>query len=264
MLSSPFSSLGRDIAINRENENLVYVPEPATGVVAELDVRDLRRAGTLHVGNAPDYLATDEGANVLLALSADGSTVTGVSLRTGAVLTTQRVDAGSAAEIEGPARERLIEYHVVSTAGVVHYLDKKRVGAFAVDAGESAGDQIKVTRLYVAERGTDRLLALDSGRTGDGMLLVGSAELGAPVEEVGTDAYRIYAATDTQLVVLRSNTFRGYSGGRIPVLASIPYRSALPADARGAAVDGLVVGRDRVYLSFAGQPYLLAIAKPDV
>lgn len=263
-LSQPFRDLGRNLAPGRVDQSEVYVPQPDSGQVVVLHVPDLHRMATLQDGPSPSYVARDTGADVLLALSDDGTTVTGVSMRNGSVASSQRVDTSPDADIEGPARERLIEFHVVSPSGVAHYKDKQRVGAIALDAGESAGDQTKVTRLYVAEEGTDRLLAVDSGRSHQGMELVGAARVGAPVAFVGTDDYRVYAVTDGQLVVLRAQSFGGFADGQIPIMETVSFRSTLPAAARSAPVAGLVVGPHRVYVSFVGEPYLLSFAKPDV
>lgn len=263
-LSAPISGVGRDIAPGMDDQGVVYVPEPSAGHVAVLRVSDLKQVGSVRVGPNPAYVSTDVGAHTLLALSSDGHTVTGYNLEHDEVTTAQTVDVTPDAELDGPKRERVVEFHLTSASGIEHYLDGLKLGVIRIPTGAAVGDETKVTRIYAAQSGTDDLVAVDSSRSGDGLRIVGGADLGAPVRFVDDDAHRIYAATDDHLVVLETRAFGGFDGGKIPVLQTIDFRTYLPATARSAHLSGVADGPDRIYLTFDDQPYVLSIAKPNV
>ncbi|MBW0011071.1 MAG: hypothetical protein JO063_13320, partial [Pseudonocardiales bacterium] len=107
-------------------------------------------------------------------------------------------------------------------------------------------------------------LAVDTRRTEDGLEVVARADLGEPAHYLGVDQTRIYAATEHQLVVLKTNSYEGYHDQTVPLVTTIGFRSALPGAARDAPLSGLAVGPDRVYLTLQGQPYVLSIAKPSI
>ena len=263
-VSAPIPGMGRNIAPGMQDQGVVYVPEPAAGRVAVVRVSDLKQIGTVRVGPQPSYVSTDVGAHTLLALSADGRTVTGYNLEHDKVTTAQRVDVTPDAEVDGPKRERVVEFHLTSTSGIEHYLDGLKLGVIGIPTGAAVGDETKVTRIYVGETGTNDLVAVDSSRSADGLRVVGRADLGAPVRFVDDDAHRIYAATDNRLVVLETRSFGGFDGGKIPVLQTIDFRKYLPAAARSAKLSGVADGPDRIFLTFDDQPYILSIAKPNV
>jgi hypothetical protein len=263
-LSAALNDVGRNIAPGPPDHDVVYVPQPASDDVAVLNLPDLKQVGTLPAGSDPSYVATDVGAQTLLALSGNGRTVTGVSLHDKTVSTTQPVDAEPEADIDGPQRERVVEFHVTGSDGIDHYLAGARRGSIDIPTTDAVGDETKVTRLYVAETGTDRLVAVDSGRAGGGMDRVGQARLDAPVLFVDDDAHRIYAATHDQLVIMETRSYGGFPGGKIPVIETVNFRSDLPAAVRDAALSGVVSGTDRVFLTFSDAPYVLSVAKPNV
>jgi hypothetical protein len=64
--------------------------------------------------------------------------------------------------------------------------------------------------------------------------------------------------------VLKTNSFEGYPDQMFPIVTTIGFRNALRGAARNAALSGLAVGSDRVYLTLQGQPYVLSIAKPSI
>ncbi len=269
VLSGPFPDVGKNISISPTGADVVYLPQPELDRVAMVSVADLRQVGTIAAGPSPSYVAADFGSKVLLALSEDGSTATPVDLQDGTVLPSQDMRAGPAAELNGPKRGRLVEYHVAGPEGITHYkggpLSVADQGEIAIDAEKTTGDLVKVSRLYVAERGTDRLLAVDSKRGDDGLELVGQAGVGEPVHYLGADETRIYAATENKVVVFETDSFEGYRNGVIPVVETVDFRSALAGDAaRNAPLSGLAVGRDHIYLTLQGQPYVLAVAKPRI
>lgn len=133
-----------------------------------------------------------------------------------------------------------------------------------MDVAVSAGDGTVVTRSYVAGHDDNVLYAVDSRRAGSGLTVLASARLPAPIRALGTDDTRIYAATDREMVVLGTESFTGFPERKIPVIRTIDYRSGLPPDAQSARVSGIAMGPQRVYLTLAGAPYVVSIAKQHV
>lgn len=268
-LSEPLRDVGENVATSPTDASVVYVPQPRLDRVAVVSADNLRRVGTLQAGPSPSYVAEDSGSRMLLALSADGSTVTAVDLHGNELASSRKVQAGPEAEVGGGKRGRRIDYHLTGPGGIAHYkggpssVQKKGVMALPVET--STGDLVKSSRVYVAERGTDRLYAVDSRRSLHGLEVVARTSLDAPVRHLGVDERRVYAATEDELVVLETNSFEGYGDGKFTVVDTIDVRSALPsAELRGASLSGLAVGPDRVYLSLRDQPYVVSIAKPTI
>jgi hypothetical protein len=263
-LSRAFADIGTNVAPGIPDTGVAYVPQPRSDRVAVLRVSDLRQVGTLRDGPSPAYLATDAGADALLALSAAGRSVTAVDVRDHGRVGRVDLDAGTDAAVDGPERGRLVEYHVTGASGITHVKDGERLGSLRIPAGPAVSDETKVTRLYVAQRGTGRLLAVDSQRWGDGLRVVGQADLGAPVRYLGVDHYMLFAVAGGRLIVLDTNSYQGYASGHIPVREVIHFARDLSPRLRGAAVSGLAVGPHRVYLTLASVPYVVSIAKPGI
>ncbi|WP_369205633.1 hypothetical protein [Streptomyces sp. PU-14G] len=274
--SKTFPKLGRNLALppGDDTSGVAYVALPDRDRIAALDVSDMRTVETRRAGDAPSYLATDTGPDLALALSADGSTVSGTDLhgKPGGgddVVASQRVGLGPTGEIDGPDRGQQIEYYAVAPDRVTHYKgsrsDVKETGSLPLRAEKSAGDKTKVSRLYVAEKGSDRLLAVDEKRSSKGLHVVASRHMGQPVRHLDADERRLYAVTDSRLTVLATNSFTGFDDGTFDVVDTIDYRSALDRpELRKAPVSGIAVGGDRVYLTLKGVPYILSIAKPHL
>lgn len=267
-VSAPVDDVGENIEPSPTDDS-VYLPQPRLGRVAVVSADDLRRVGTLEAGPAPSYVAIDSGSTMLLAMPPDGSTVTAVDLHDHTVLPPRPVRAGPEAEVDGGQRGRLVDYHVAGPEGVAAYkgapLSVNKEGEAPISVQASAGDLVKPSRLYVAEAGSNRLIAVDTKRTLHGLHVVAQSSLDAPVRHLGADETRVYAATEHELVVLETNSFEGYPDGEFSVVDTIDYRSALPTEElRAAPLSGLAVGPDRVYLTFTGEPYLVSVAKPNL
>ncbi|WP_233608540.1 hypothetical protein [Nocardia stercoris] len=182
-------------------------------------------------------------------------------------LSSTRVDAGPGATVRGANRGRQLEFHVVGPGGVTHYEGEsppaERTSALDVGVVAAAGDGTKVSRVYVAERDSDRLLAVDEQSDNESLRVVGSAALGEPIRYLATDDTRIYAVTEQRVTVLETRSFEGYTAGVIPVIRTFDFRAALPeGPARSAPVSGIAAGNDRVFVTVSGQPYVVAVAKP--
>lgn len=261
---------GRNLQISQKNTGLVLVPQPRNGCVAVVDLASLRVVEHFQAGPAPAYLSEDAGQRILLALSADGRSVTPVEQYGWRALPTAAISGDPVDSVDGANRGRAIDYHLYGPSGIRYYNGQSwpapERGSLTMDVAVSAGDGTKATRSYVASEGQDVLYAVDSRRGGEGMEVVGHAVLpSSPIRFLGTDDTRVYAATDHDVVVLEAASVIGYPRGTIPILRVIDYRSALPAGpARSAEVSGMAIGPHRVYLPLAGLPYLVSVAKPRV
>jgi len=269
-LSENLGDTGRNLQIMPDTPGVVLVPQPMRGHVLEVRIADLQPISTLSAGPQPSYLSQDSGLGVLLALSANRSTVSAVNLQLNQMLGSQPVLGGQpSTTLEGAQRGRAVEFHVSGPTGVRHYkghdVPADMKGELSIDVAAAVSDPTKVSRIYLAEAGTGRLLAVDSERGGTALEVVGEVSLGEPIRWVGVDDTRIYAATESELTVLKSNSFGGYSNGQIPVLRTFDYRGAMPpGPVRSAALAGGAVGRHQVYLALESQPYVVQVAKPRV
>ena len=265
---SPPMAPGRNLQISRKNDRQVFVPQPDRGEVAVVDLGSLTQVGEVDAGPAPAYLSEDAGMRVLLALSADGLSVTPVDQYGFRKLPAAKFTGDPADRIDGANRGRDIDYHLYGPSGIRYYKGPSsppgQRGSLNMDVTASAGDGAEVTRSYVASRDSSVLYAVGARRGGEGLAILGSAQLPSPVRAVGTDDTRLYAATDGELVTLETDSFTGYPRDTIPVLRVTNYRAGLPAWAQSAPVTGMAVGPHRVYLTLAGTPYLVGVAKPHL
>ena len=259
-------AVGRNLQISRKDDRHVFVPLPRRGQVAVVDLETLRQVDEFDAGPAPAYLAEDSGMRMLLALSADGSSVTPIDEYGFRALSTAKITGDPSNVIDGANRGREIEYHVYGPSGIRYYKGTsspaEERGSLPMDVGSSAGDGTAVTRSYVARRDDDVLYAVDSRRGGEGLTVLATTRLPSPIRRIGTDDTRIYAATDQEVVVLETADVTGYPHKTIPVLRTANYRRALPEAQRSAPLSGMAIGPHRVYLTFAGTPLVTSVAKP--
>jgi hypothetical protein len=263
-LSAPIAA-GRNLQISRKDDRHVFVPQPERGKVAVVDLETLRQVDEFDAGPAPAYLSEDSGMRVLLALSADGSSVTPVDEYGFRKLPTATIDGGPADRIDGANRGRDIEYHVYGPAGIRYYAGPSspphELGSLPMGVAASAGDGTAVTRSYVASRDDDVLYVVDLRRSREGLRVRAATRLPSPIRRIGTDDTRIYAATDQEVAVLETNSFMRFEQDKIPVLRITNYRAALPESQRWAPLSGMALGPHRVYLTFKGTPLVVSVAK---
>ncbi|WP_156628531.1 hypothetical protein [Mycobacterium sp. 1274756.6] len=266
-VSGPLAA-GDNLRISGIDPHRVFVPRPDRQTVTLMDLDTLRPVEEVRAGPAPNSVDANAGLRVLLVLSEDGRSVTPVDEHGLAALPTATVEGAAAESVIGSARGRRVDYHLFHRGGVRHYRGAERspeqLGALAVPVAAAAADHTKTTRSYVAAGDTVR--AVESQRGGDGLAVIGEVAVPAgSVRYLAADDTRLYIATDRALVVARTASFTGYPDGAIPIIRVIDYRDELPAGpARSAEPSGLAVGTHRVYLTLAGQPYLVSIAKPGL
>ena len=264
---SPPMPMGRNLQISKKDDRHVFVPQPDRGKVAVVDLESLCQVGDFDAGPTPAYLSEDAGMGMLLALSADGRSVTPVDQYGFRRLSTARIGDEPADSIDGANRGREIDYHLYGPTGIRYYRGPKSPpderGSLKMDVAVSAGDGAAVARSYVAGHDGDVVYAVDSRRGGNGLEVLASARLGSPIRELGTDDTRLYAATDNGLAVLTTDSFTGFADRAIAVIRVIAYRAVLPDGAvRAARLSGMAIGPHRVYLTLDGFPYVVSIAKP--
>jgi hypothetical protein len=271
-LSGAFEDVGENLAISPGREDNVYLPQPKLGRIASVDVDTLRKARTFKVGSSPTQVATDMGSDFLFALSEDGSTVTGVDLENFEPLlpSVDEVEAGKEAELEGPERGLALEFFVAGPRGIAlyegHSPPLEKTDHIKIAASTVAGDVVKVSRVYVGEEGTNRLLAVDLNPKNEKLTVSARKTLSEPVEYVGTDEKRVYAATEDKLIVLKTENFEGFDNDGFEVVDTINYRRPLKREAlKDAPLTGLAVGptSKEVYLTLKDVPYVISIDKPD-
>jgi hypothetical protein len=265
---SPPLAAGRNLQISRKDDRHVFVPEPQRGKVAVIDLGSMRQVDEFAAGPAPTYLAEDSGMRVLLALSADGSSVTPIDEYGFRAMPTARLTGDPSDSIDGANRGREIEYHVYGPSGIRYYKGPssppEELGSLSMDVAASAGDGMAVTRSYVARRSDNVLYAVGSKRGGQGLQVLASTQLPSRIRRIGTDDTRIYAVTDREIVALETNDVTGYPNHTIPVLRITNYRTALPESQRSAPLSGMALGPHRVYLTFEGTPLVVGVAKPHL
>jgi hypothetical protein len=267
-LSAPMDA-GRNVQISKKDDRHVFVPQPERGKVAVVDTATLAPVGEFDAGPAPAYLAEDAGMRVLLALSADGSSVTPVDQYGFRKLPTATFTAEPADTIDGANRGRQIEYHLYGASGIRYYKGPssppEQRGSLQMAVAAWAGDSTSVSRSYVATRDGNVLYAVDSRRGGEGLEVLARTRLSSPIRYLGTDDTRVYAATDRDVAVLETASFTGFPDGTIPVLRTIDYRAGLPGGpVASAPLSGMAIGPKRLYLTLRGQPYVVSVAKPHL
>ncbi|OMC17549.1 hypothetical protein [Mycobacterium sp. SP-6446] len=267
-LSMPMA-VGRNLQISQKDDRMVFVPQPERGRVAEVDLESLRQVNDFDAGPAPAYLAEDAGMRVLLALSADGKSVTPVEQYGFRKLATAGVTGDPADTIDGANRGREIDYHLYGPSGIRYYegpsSPPEEQGSLHMDATVSAGDGANAERTYVAGSNDSTLYAIDARHGENGLDVLASAKLPSTIRELGTDDSRIYAATDHEVVVLETASFTGFPDGKIHVIRVIDYRAHLPSGAvQSARLSGMAIGPHRVYLTLADAPYVVSVAKPHL
>lgn len=265
---SPPMAVGRNLQISRRDDRQVFVPQPERGKVAVFDVTTLSAVDEFDAGPAPAYLSEDAGMRVLLALSADGMSVTPVDQYGFRKLPAAKITGDPADKVDGANRGRDINYHLYGPSGIRYYKGPssppEQRGSLDMSVTVSAGDGAEVTRSYVAGLDSSVLYAVGARGGGEGLTVLAAAHLPSPVRALGTDDTRLYAATDGELVTFETDSFTGFPQETIPMLRVTEYRAALPASAQSAPVTGMAVGPHRVYLTLAGTPYLVSVAKPHL
>jgi len=167
------------------------VPQPERGRVAVVELDSLRQVDDFDAGPAPAYLSEDAGMRILLALSADGMSVTPLDQYGFRKLPTAAITGDPADSIDGANRGREIDYHLYGPSGIRYYEGPspppELSGSLAMDVAVSAGDDTTVERSYVAGHDDNMLYAVDSRHGENGLQVLARNQLPSPIRCLGTD-----------------------------------------------------------------------------
>ncbi|MDP9476125.1 MAG: hypothetical protein M3R38_10660 [Actinomycetota bacterium] len=263
LASEELESAGENLATYERKPGQAYLPQPDLGRVAVMDVANLNVEETLELGNAPPYeVATQPNSDTLFTLSRDGSTVTAFDLERDEVVDEVRAEAGEGAMLEAPEKGLYPSFWLADRDGVSFYhgdpAPMRRLTGERIGANDIAVDHESSQRAYVAEAGTGRVVALEGDPEGllEGELLeVAERDLGEEVRHVETTTTEVYAATENELFVMRRED--------LSVEETVDFRAPLGDEAlKRAPVSGMAVGKEKVYLTLEGQPYVVSVDKP--
>ena len=147
-----------------------------------------------------------------------------------------------------------------------HPYPMERVDQIQISAVAFQLDVVKVTRAYVGEEGTNRLVAVGLNPENHHLAVAAETELDETIEAVGTDEKRVYAATQNKLVVLKTENFEGFDEDGFEIVETVDFRHPLVQESlKNAPLSGMAVdsSTEKVYLTLEGVPYILSIDKPD-
>ncbi len=256
--SEEFEDLGENVAPNPEEPMRAYLPRPGSGEISVLDTGSLRVVDSYEVGDSPSYVTLDVQSEVLFVLSEDGSKVSSVELETTEEVPAVEVGGGAETLVEAPEKGLEPAVWVSGPGGVTFYggdpLD--RMVGERIEATDLAVDLSSMQRSYVAEG--ERVVALEGDPEGflEGELVaVETRDLGEKVEHVASDELHVFAATRHELVAMRRESLEVVETMRFGRLLE---REGVEPD----GISGITVGREDVYLTFEGEPYVLSVKKP--
>lgn len=258
--SREFGGVGENVALNVRAPDQAYLPRSGQGEISVLSTEDLRRLGSLDAGGSPARVTVDAASEILFALSEDGSVVRGIDLEGSREIPPVEVGRGQRTLLEAPEKGLYPAFWVAGSRGLAHYTGDppERKASMEMEAGDIAVDPVSAQRAYVAEAGTGRVAAVEGDAEA---LLEGDLEvvvertLGERVEHIAVGELFVYAATRERLVVMRRHDLKTYE--------TTEYREPLERDPlKSAGISGLTVGKERVYLTLGGEPYLLSVDKP--
>lgn len=253
---------GENLALESgRRPDLIYVSKPERDQVTVVENDDLLEVTSISAGESPVRVAlggesTGLGSQTLFALSADGSVVTAVRFEDreelgetevggseGTLIEASRAGAGRAFWLAGPEGVAL---HELGTS--------EPRAASRMSAAALAVDSEQPERAYAGESGSGRLVAFEP--EADGRLeAVAETDLGEEVLQLAVEPDRLYALTESRLVVLDAGSLEAVEEVD---LQTDEVREAVP-DARPS---GLAVGEEDVFVTLEGEPFVLLTNKP--
>ena len=253
---------GENLALERGRlPDFIYLPVPERDRVVVAENDDMLEARSFSAGESPARVAlggTSIGSNAqtLYALSESGQTVTVVDLENPTEV---------AAEVQvGVSEDALIEasgedgFWLAGPGGVALYEGSppERRRELPLEAGSLAVDATDPQRAYAGESGSGRIVAVEPSEDGGGELRVAAeTELAASAEYLAAGEGRLYAVTDSAMVVLDSET--------LETIETVEFGPFLEGEnLEGTGPSGLAVGAEDVHVTLEGEPYVLLLEKP--
>ncbi len=256
--SEAFEDLGENLAVSPEEPGLAYLPRPGAGEISALDTDTLRVVEGYEVGDSPSYVSMDVQSEVLFALSEDGSKVSSVELETPEEIPDVEVGGGPETIVEAPEKGLDPAFWTAGPGGVAFYGGDplERMVGERIDATDIAVDLSSMQRAYVAEG--ERIVALEGDPEdflkGE-LVSVKTRELDEKVEHVASDELHVFAATKRELVAMRRES--------LEVVETVGFGRLLDREGiKPDGISGITVGKEDVYLTFEGEPYVLSAKKP--
>lgn len=263
--SGNLKDVGENMAFNSGKTDELFVPQPKLGRVALLDTDTLKKLRSIKAGKKPEWVATHPVSNTLLAISKDGSTVTGVSTKSYEKAFSTRVDAGKEGRVYAAENNLNPAFWVVRSDRVTHYIGgppERTVGRrIKVNSEAFAPDPEHAQRAYVGDT-SGRVVLLDGDPRDEleGRLVVSEERKvdGKPeyIENRAAEDLAIYVATESKLYIMDPET--------LEVLHAIDFRRPLEQRSlKEAKLSGMAVGEKNIYLTLEGEPYVVSIRKPS-
>ncbi len=256
--SEEFGDLGENLAVSPEDPERAYLPRPGSGEVSVLDTDTLRVVEGYEVGDSPSYVTLDVQSEVLFALSEDGSKVSSLELETPEEVPDVVVGGEPETLVEAPEKGLDPAFWISGPGGVAFYGGDplERMVGERIVATDMAVDLSSMQRAYVAEG--KRIVALEGDPEdflqGE-LVAVKTRELGEKVEHVASDELYVFAATKHELVAMRRES--------LEVVETVQFRRLLEREGiKADGISGVTVGKEDVYLTFEGEPYVLGVKKP--
>lgn len=258
-----FADLGENLVPSLEEPKRAYLPRPGSGEISVLDTGTLRVVDRYEVGDSPSYVTLDAQSEVLFALSEDGSKVSSVGLETPDGIPAEGIPAvevggGPETIVEAPEKGLDPAFWTSGPGGVAFYGGNppERLVGERIEATDVAVDLSSMQRAYVAEG--ERVVALEGDPEDllEGELVaVKTRSLGEKVEHVASDELHVFAATEHELVAMRRES--------LDVVRTVGFGRLLEREGiEPAGISGITVGKEDVYLTFEGEPYVLSVKKP--
>ena len=250
--------IGENLAADLTGDGSVYVPQPEADQVVVVDKEALSVIRTHDVGPAPERVALDaragapSGDNVLFALGADHSRITGTNLESGEIVFQENARTSEDTLLEAARTGANAELWTAGPEGVSYYSVGGLRQPVGLDRGATAlavqpGD---ATRAFIG--GADGAVTAVRATSGLEMNVGEEGAVGGRVEVLAAEEGALYAAIAGRLIVLdpesleRQRTIE-FAGARQDFADAVPL--------------GIAVSEQSVYVTFKDQPYMLEIEK---
>ena len=256
--SEVFEDLGENLTLSPEEPGRAYLPRPEAGEISVLDTDVLRVVEDYNVGDSPAYVTLDVQSEILFAISEDGTKVSSVGLETPGKVPTVEVEGGTETLVEAPEKGLDPAFWISGPRGVDFYGGDplERMVGERIEATDLAVDLSSMQRSYVAAG--ERVVALEGDPEGllEGELLaVKTRSLDEKVEHVASDDLHVFAATKHKLVAMRRESLK--------IVETVEFGRLLEREGiTPDGISGITAGKEDVYVTFSGEPYVLSARKP--
>lgn len=263
-VSEQLSGIGENFAPDLRESGRLYVPQPEGNRVMVVGAIDLANIRSFEAGPSPSRLAlsgpTTENSGVgdtLLALSRDGSTVTGVSLDSFTQEFQREIDVGTGVLLKA-AESGGRSFWAAGSEGVTFYDGSALAGLpsnLELDVGALATDPENAGQAFVGEASSGRLHSISVDPAG-GLRVTDEADLGSDAEQLAISDGLLYAATSDALIALE------------PQSLDVVYRAEFGEPMREAVTgrptpSGITFSEDNAYLTLEGSPFVVEVGKRE-